>query len=344
MPRRTAAFWRPAGAGHAPSAFTARRALALVNERSRGVQPCYDPPMEMHTHQLSVPVETVRRLVDDQFPSWRRLPIRRLDSEGTVNALFRIGQHLVARFPLVAADAEVTRRQLESEALAARRLFGRTRFATPEPVAIGESGLGYPLPWSVQTWMPGKSATEADPGESAAFARDLAEFIRGVRAIDTEGRAFSGEGRGGDLGSHDAWVKTCLSQSGRFFDVTGLGSVWNGLRELPREASADVMSHTDLIPGNVLVTSGRLSGVIDVGGLQPADPALDLVAAWHLLETGPRQVFRDEIGCSDLEWERGKAWAFEQALGAVWYYEKTNLAMHRMGQRTLCRILAATAV
>jgi hypothetical protein len=44
--------------------------------------------------------------------------------------------------------------------------------------------------------------------------------------------------------------------------------------------------------------------------------------------------------CDDLEWERGKAWAFEQAMGAVWYYADSNLAMSQMGQRTLERIRA----
>ena len=102
------------------------------------------------------------------------------------------------------------------------------------------------------------------------------------------------------------------------------------------------MTHGDLIPGNLLVAEGRLRGVIDVGGLGPADPALDLVAAWHLLEPGPRRVLRDELGCDDLEWDRGQAWAFEQAMGAAWYYVHTNPAMHRMGMVTLDRILATT--
>jgi aminoglycoside phosphotransferase (APT) family kinase protein len=100
------------------------------------------------------------------------------------------------------------------------------------------------------------------------------------------------------------------------------------------------MTHGDLIPGNVLVRDGHLAGVLDVGGLGPADPALDLVAAWHLLEAGPRQSLRDDLGCDDLEGERGKAWAFEQAMGAVWYYAETNPAMSRMGRTTLERILA----
>ena len=67
---------------------------------------------------------------------------------------------------------------------------------------------------------------------------------------------------------------------------------------------------------------------------------MDLVAAWHLLEAGPRQALREDLGRDDLEWERGKAWAFEQAMGAVWYYVDSNPAMSRMGQRTLDRIMA----
>ena len=39
------------------------------------------------------------------------------------------------------------------------------------------------------------------------------------------------------------------------------------MRELPRGAAGDVMTHGDLIPGNVLVSDGRLAGILDVGGL-----------------------------------------------------------------------------
>jgi hypothetical protein len=39
----------------------------------------------------------------------------------------------------------------------------------------------------VQTWLPGIAATDEDPGDSVAFAHDLAEFILNVRAIDPRG-------------------------------------------------------------------------------------------------------------------------------------------------------------
>jgi aminoglycoside phosphotransferase (APT) family kinase protein len=297
------------------------------------------PGVRMHANQLTVSFEMVRELVDEQFPQWRSLPIRSIASKGTVNAIFRIGDQFAARFPLVLRDVGTTRLRLESEAEAAGKLVGRTRFPTPRPVALGEPGAGYPLPWSVQTWLPGVVATDEDPGESVAFAHDLAEFIDDVRAIDTRGRTFSGEARGGDLRCHDAWMETCFDHSEQLLDVPRLRRMWAVMRSLPRSPAGDMMTHGDLIPGNVLVSSGRLAGILDVGGLGPADPAVDLVSAWHLLDAGPRQALREDLECDDLEWERGKAWALEQAMGAVWYYVDSNPAMSRMGRRTLERIL-----
>ena len=295
--------------------------------------------MTMHPDQIEVEPDTVRQLVDEQFPQWQSLPIRELAASGTVNALFRIGDCLVARFPIQPGEVERTRLQLMSEADAARKLLDSTPFPTPEPIALGHPGADYPLPWSVQTWLPGTSADETDPGDSVPFAHDLASFVRAVRALETAGQSFSGAGRGGDLRDHDQWMETCFRNSEELLDVPRLRSLWSIMRDLPPSASAEVMTHGDLIPGNVLVSRGRLVGVIDVGGLGLTDPALDLVGAWHLLEETPRQSFRNALDCDDLEWQRGMAWAFEQAMGAVWYYVDSNPAMHLMGVRTLQRIM-----
>ena len=297
--------------------------------------------MTMHDDQIEIGAETVRQLVRRQFPAWRDLAVTRFESPGIVNAIFRLGDRLAARFPLRAGEPEAVRRQVEAEAEAAAELAGRTRFATPEPIAVGEPGAGYPLPWSVQTWLPGVTAATEDPGGSEDFARDLAEFIAGVRSIGTRGRTFGGQGRGGDLASHDPWVQHCLRRSEGMLDVPRLRRIWESVRDLPRVLGGDVMSHKDLIPGNVLVAGGRLAGVLDVGDLGPADPALDLVSGWHMLEAGPRQVLRAALGCSDLEWRRAMAWAFQQAIGLVWYYQHSNPSMSKMGARTLRNIQEA---
>jgi aminoglycoside phosphotransferase (APT) family kinase protein len=292
----------------------------------------------MHADQLTITDEMVRALVDAQFPEWAELPVEHIESIGTVNAIFRIGGHLSARFPLQPDDPQAVRAALEVEAAAARQLAAHTAFAVPRHVAVGEPGAGYPLPWSVQTWLSGNTASDDDSSTSVEFAHDLAGFIADVRGIDTKGRRFSGHGRGGEMRAHDVWMRECFARSDDLLDVDRLRAVWRRFRELPRHAP-DVMTHGDLIPGNVLVRADRLVGILDVGGLGPADPALDLVAAWHLLEAEPRAAIRADLRCDDLEWERGKAWAFEQAMGLVWYYATSNPPMSRLGRRTLERVV-----
>ena len=55
--------------------------------------------MGMHQGQLVVNLTAVRRLVASQFPEWSGMRVEPVPSPGTVNALFRIGDGLVARFP-----------------------------------------------------------------------------------------------------------------------------------------------------------------------------------------------------------------------------------------------------
>ena len=296
----------------------------------------------MHADELPVSAARARELLGAQFPRWRDLPVTRVDSPGTVNAVFRVGGRLAARFPLQGADPAAARRAQQAEATAAGELAAATRFPVPQPVAAGEPGPGYPLPWSVWTWLPGVTGDTDDPAGSADFAADLAAFIGDVRVIATRGRTFNGQGRGGDLKQHDDWMATCLRQSEGLLGVPRLSRLWAELRELPRE-DPDVMSHGDLTPGNVLVAGGRLGGVLDIGTYGAADPALDLICAWNLLEAGPRQVLRDALQCSDLQWARSQAWAFQQALGLVWYYAASNPVMSRLGRVTLDRILASRA-
>ena len=296
----------------------------------------------MHEDELVITDAVARALVDEQFPRWRGLPLAPYPSTGTVNRLYRLGSTLAVRFPLLGTEPRAARTELEAEAQAARELQGRTPFATPEPVALGEPGQGFPMPWTVQSWVAGRSAFEEDPGQSVYFARDLATFVSAVRALDARGRVFDRAGRGGDLSRHDAWVATSTARGSHLFDAAHVTRLWSSLRILPRP-HRDAMTHGDLTPGNVLVADQRLAGVIDVGGLGPTDPALDLVSAWHLLETKPRQTFRELLGSDDEEWRRGMAWALEQALGAAWYYETSNPSMSMMGQRTIGRILTADA-
>lgn len=294
----------------------------------------------MHDDQLDIDEKSVRALIAEQFPQWTHEPVTTVRTAATVNAIFRVGPNLAARFPLRAGDPDVVRRSLTSEATAAKSFADVAPVPAPVPVAIGEPGHGYPLPWSLQTWLPGCDALVADPAGSTAFATDLAALLKHLRAADTGGRVFAGAGRGGQLPDHDEWMAHCFDRSIDLVDVPALRRLWAELRALP-VVDADVMCHGDLTPPNVLVDSGRLAGVLDTGGFAPADPALDLVSAWHLLDAEQRSVFRQSLPCTDVQWRRGMAWALQQAMGLVWYYATSNPAMSAWGRRTLDRLLAA---
>lgn len=293
----------------------------------------------MHPHQMELTLDTVAGLVADQFPRWRGLTVRPVSSHGTVNVLFRLGEELVLRFPLEPGAPDAKRTWLLAEAEAARRLLGRVPVPTPEPVVLGEPGRGYPLPWVVYRWLQGNDVWAAGVADSADFAHDLASFVEALRSMDAEGRSFQGSGRGGLLTSQDDSVATWLGRSHGLIDVDALTRLWARLRQTPRAEAPDVWTHGDLMPGNLLAKNGRLCAVIDVGGLSPADPALDVMPAWNLMGPGARQAFRVALDVDEHEWERGKGWAFAQAIGCLPYYRDTNPVMSDIARRTLLALL-----
>lgn len=292
----------------------------------------------IHRDQILIDPDVAREMIVGQFPQFRAEPIERLGAGGTDNAIFRIGTVAAARFPLRRGDPLECADALHREAAAMAELAEHCPVATPRPVGLGRPGPLYPMPWAVQTWVAGDSATPDGLAGSRTFAIDLANLIASLRAVGTGGRQIDGQGRGGELPDHDGWMAVCFENSEGLLDVPRLRRLWARLRELPPPGPA-VMSHKDLIPANLLVRDGRLVGVRDGGGFGPADPALDLVAAWHLLDREARDTVRSQLASGVVEWKRGAAWAFQQAMGLVWYYRLTNPGMSALGRSTLRRIL-----
>ena len=55
--------------------------------------------MKMHDGEIDINAGLVGRLVAAQFPGLGGLPVRAVQSTGTVNAIYRLGDHLYARLP-----------------------------------------------------------------------------------------------------------------------------------------------------------------------------------------------------------------------------------------------------
>lgn len=292
----------------------------------------------MHDEQLDVDLALARALIAEQFPAFADRPVLRLEAAGTDNTIIRVGDDLTARFPLRATSAKSLR--LESSALA--ELAESTRTPSPVPKGIGDGSPAYPSSWSLQSWIPGTAADPVSTAASTTLAADLAALIADLRAVSTEAREFDGRGRGGTLTDHDGWMAHCFSRSAHLLNVPRATHLWERLRELPT-SGPEVMSHRDLIPMNLLVRvvdgTNRLSGILDGGAFGPADPGLDLVVAWHLFDEPGREVIRRRLDVSACEWQRGAAWALQQAMGLVWYYEDSNPAMSSLGLTTVRRLL-----
>ncbi|WP_421760335.1 phosphotransferase [Devosia sp.] len=292
----------------------------------------------MHDDQLHIDAAMAREMIASQFPHYGSEPVVQLRGFGTVNAIFRVGDSVTARFPLQPQEPTAAAAQLAAEAAAADEFADNATVSAPRSLGLGRPGPGYPMPWTLQSWIEGEMTTPDRLAASDAFATDIARLIAKLRSVDVRGRPFSGVGRGGDLKKHDTWMATCFANSGDLSDLPRLRELWARWRDLPA-GGANRMNHQDLIPANLLVRDGRLVGVLDAGGFGPADPALDLVVAWHLFDGDRRRLIRDYLGSDDVEWQRGAAWAFVQAMGLPWYYCTSNPPMAALGRNTLARLV-----
>ena len=288
----------------------------------------------MHEGELGLSDDDAERLIAQRFPELASVPARRVHTAGTVNTIVRIGDDLAARFPLLPESEAVVR--AESDALA--ELAEISVIPSPRPYGVGQPTPDYPSAWSVQTWLPGVPASPMDHESSDLLALDVVAMVSALRAAPVRGRSFDGRGRGGTLTDHDGWIAECIGKSAHLLDADRVRRLWAGLRELP-SVGPDVMSHRDLTPFNLLVSQDRLSGVLDGGGFGPADRALDLVVCWHLFDERRRELIRVDLGVGIAEWRRGAAWALQQAMGLVWYYERSNPPMSALGLSTMRRLL-----
>ena len=134
-------------------------------------------------------------------------------------------------------------------------------------------------------------------------------------------------------------MRRSIEQLGERIDGPATLHAWEESLDAPTSQGDAVWVHGDLLPGNLLVVDGRLSAVIDFGGLNVGDPACDLQPAWNVF-TGPsRERFRAELEVDDAAWLRGRGWALRQAIPALAYYWQTNPGMLRQASFALHQVL-----
>jgi len=288
--------------------------------------------MRMHDAQIDSDETLVEHLLRDQFPDWAGLPVRRLPSDGTDNAMYRLGDDLVARLPLI--DWAVP--QIEKERVWLPRIAPGLPLAIPEQVATGRPAHGYPWPWAVYRWIEGQNAHPDHFADAEQAAVDLAAFVQALRAVHLPEAPASPRAK--PLAADDAAIRGAIEAVRDEFDARVLLEIWDAALAAPPWDGPRMLVHADLSDGNVLQRDGRLRAVIDFSAFGWGEPANDLDPAWGMFSGESRDAFRDALAPDDAAWARARGWAVKSVYGLV-YYRNTNPGIVARCRRRLVALL-----
>jgi len=289
----------------------------------------------LHEEEVPIDAELVSRLVRDQFPEWGDLPLERVVSGGTVNVIYRLGTEMSVRLPLAEWGTEL----LEREFLWAPRLASHLPLEVPRPLVRGEPGHNYPFPWSIHRWIEGDIAIPDRIDDTRRAAIDVAGFVRALQGIDPAG-APANTHRGGPLATADRSTRAAIEACEGLVDTVAALEVWKRALAAPQWDRPAVWTHGDLWYSNLLMRDGRITAVLDFGGVGIGDPAIDTLPAWSLCDSTTRPVFRSELAVDDATWERGKGWALSMGAQALPYYLDTNPIIVGNARRMIEQLLA----
>lgn len=288
---------------------------------------------------MEIDITLAHDLVRTQFPQWAHLPLKPILSAGTDNTIYRLGDDMAVRLPQTVSAAL----QIEKEQKWLPQLAPFLSLKIPIPLAHGIPSEGYPWSWSVYSWIEGENATPEHISDPCYAAIRLGTFISELQRIDIADGPLPGEHnffRGVALGLRDKGVRTSLAALNGLIDVNAAASAWDSALQAPEWKTQPRWIHGDLHVGNLLAQEGRLSSVIDFGGLGVGDPACDIMAAWTYLSAETRPSFRDVVGVDDATWVRGRGWALSFGVIALPYYHIRNPVLAGIAKRAIDEVLA----
>lgn len=293
----------------------------------------------MPAAEIDISTDLVRSLLAAQHPDLAHLPVEVL-ANGWDNLICRLGSDLLVRLP----RRELAAKLVRHEQRWLPELASRLPLPIPAPVRVGQPGLGYPWAWSVVPFLPGRPAALEAPVDMHETAVTMGSFLGALHApaaADAPANPF----RGGPLVDRSDAVSQRMAALGGVIDRAAVSDSWDAALSVPAWRGPPVWLHGDLHPGNILVSDGRVSGVIDFGDITAGDPAGDLSVAWMLLPAEHHGEFRAAytaaarfaIGADD--WGRAKGWALALSL-AFLASSADNQMMEEIGRRTLDAVLA----
>ena len=289
----------------------------------------------------NIDASLARQLVTAQFPQWKHLPIAPVALGGWDNKTFHLGDDMTVRLP----SAEAYAAQVEKEHRWLPRLAPSLPLPIPVPLAMGDPACGYPWRWSIYRWIKGENAAIERIADLPRFATMLGKFLVALQRIDPTGGPPPGPHnfyRGGPLAIYDEQSREAIAALADTIDGYGATAVWDAALGATWHG-APVWLHGDVAVGNLLVTSGELSAVIDFGCSGVGDPACDVTIAWTFFSGESRDAFRAALPLDQGTWLRGRGWALWKALITLAQIKETDVVRAASMRRVIDTVLAEHA-
>ncbi|MBE9637351.1 aminoglycoside phosphotransferase family protein [Salipiger mangrovisoli] len=289
-----------------------------------------------HPDEFALEDAAVARLLRAQAPGWAALPVRRIGSSGTDNAIYRLGERLCLRVP----------RRPSAVGLLANEMdwlprLGSLPLEVPHLRLRGRGDTASVPDFAVFDWLEGGIASMAAIADWPEAARRLAAFLGALKKKDTRAAPRAGESnhrRGVALGDLSPVTRDCIDLLADEIDAARARRLWESACAAVFRGPA-VWLHGDLKADNLIARDGALCGVIDWGLAAVGDPAVDCAAAWSWVAPSARDVFRDALNVDDAEWLRARGWALYAAVVALSHYRGGgNEALCRQSRQTLARL------
>jgi aminoglycoside phosphotransferase (APT) family kinase protein len=287
--------------------------------------------------RFEVVEELAQSLIDSQFPAWSHLPLKKIDSAGTDNSIYRLGKELALRFPVSVSAAE----QVAKEH---RWLPKLSSFAAAIPIVVGAGRPTneYPFPWSVMNWIEGKDAASTIISDWLTMADDLGQFVRKFRGQNTSGAPVAGKHngfRGTALVNLDQVARNAMNALEDTFDKACLLKIWEQALGVEPWAGSPVWIHGDIHAANIIVRNDGIAGIIDFGLMGIGDPACDLALGWSLLPPRAREIFRTAANVDEPTWQRGKGWGLYIGVIALSYYRDRNPTLSGIAEKAIRAVI-----
>ena len=281
--------------------------------------------------EIEIDERLIKALLTEQCPELAHLPVRVIGN-GWDNVVARVGEQWAARVPRRRMSVELLVHEQRWLPLLAPSL----PLEVPTPWFNGQPSDHCPWTWSICRWIPGRSAAEAPPVDSAETARVLASFIAALH-VPAPDDAPENQYRGVALVERAEAVRGRVESLGAAIDASKVLAVWDDLHTTAAWHGPPLWLHGDLHPSNMLTLDGRLNAVIDFGDLTSGDPGTDLAVAWMMFAPPERALFRELAQIDDATWRRAAGWALNLSLAYLTGDDSTS--MPSIGRSTLATVL-----